>query len=223
MVSVIGILLSGLIGGHLINMLIYRLPRRHHWIPERFKSPQCQYGCHCVARISWHYVAVECAAPLLLWVAYMQSPYFGWLFFKLAIFYWVCLTIFFTDFETTIIPDELSLGLVAFGLISRMIAGGFWDGIFGAAIGFGVYFSIGFFSKLIYKKDTLGGGDMKLGAGFGAVWGVYLALYMIYLSFVIGAVVGLLLIALSIKKRCDYIPFGPIMIMAAMVVLFIFY
>jgi leader peptidase (prepilin peptidase)/N-methyltransferase len=142
-----------------------------------------------------------------------------WTFWKLAIFYLTCLTIFFIDLETMIIPDELSLGLVGLGLGSRLITGGLWDGLCGATVGFGIYFIIGFVSKLIYKKMAIGRGDMKLGAGIGAMWGLWIAIYTVYLSFIVGAIVGLFLIAIKQKARQDLIPFGPMIVVSAMMIL----
>ena len=210
------LILSGLISGSFINLMTYRLPRNENWITGRSKCPSCQHqlsACDLVPLI----------APLLLLLAYMQAPYLDWAFWKLAIFYLVCLTIFFTDLETTIIPDELSLGLVGLGLGSRLITGGLLDGIWGAVVGFGVYFMIGVVSKLIYKKDAMGGGDIKLGAGIGAMWGLWMTVYTVYLSFIIGAIVGLFLIVCKQKARQDYIPFGPMIVVAAMMVLGFWY
>jgi len=228
------LLVSGVLAGSFSNMLIYRLPRGQNWVTGRSKCPHCRQvlavrdlipivsyvasggRCrYCHVPIKKRYLWVEVLAPVVVVLAFIQAPGWGWLFWKLAIFYMVSLTIFFTDLETSIIPDELSLGLVALGLGSRLIVGDVWDGVYGVAIGFGVYFAIGYLTKLIYKKDTMGGGDIKLGAGIGAMWGSMITLYAMYFSFIIGAVIGIVLIVSKKKTRQDYIPFGPMIVMAS--------
>ena len=103
---------------------------------------------------------------------------------------------------------------MVFGLGSRLSTGQWGDGLWGAFIGYSVYFGIGFLSKLYYKKETLGGGDLKLGAGIGAVWGVSIVSLTLYYSFFIGGIIGITLILTRQKSRNDIMPFGPMIILA---------
>jgi len=137
----------------------------------------------------------------------------------LVIYSCICLAIVFFDLKKMIIPDELSFLLIVIGLGARLFNGDFLDGLYGVALGFGIYFAIRFVSGFIFKRETLGLGDCKLGAGIGAVWGSIFVIYTIYLSFIIGALLGGILLALSFKKRQDTLPFGPMMIAASFLIL----
>jgi leader peptidase (prepilin peptidase)/N-methyltransferase len=92
----------------------------------------------------------------------------------------------------------------------------------GLALGGTVFLAISWFFGRFYGRPVLGMGDVKLAAGMGALLGPgYLFLAWFVLSVVLGAVVGVGLLALGIRKRGDYIPFGP-MLAAGGVVLVVF-
>jgi leader peptidase (prepilin peptidase)/N-methyltransferase len=125
------------------------------------------------------------------------------------VFFWVMILVFFIDLEFYIIPDVLTGGLALVGVVWSVSQGHFVDSLWGCLCGAGIYFSLGFVSRLIYKRETMGLGDVKLGAAIGLFWGLKVAVLTVYLSFMIGGVGGLFLILFGIKKRTDIIPFGP--------------
>jgi len=90
----------------------------------------------------------------------------------------------------------------------------------GIALGGGAFLLVSSLFERIYGKPVLGFGDVKLAAGMGAFLGpgvLFAAWFLI--SVVIGAVVGVALMALGIRGRGDYIPFGPMLAAGAAVVL----
>lgn len=94
--------------------------------------------------------------------------------------------------------------------------------LIGIAVGGGAFLLVSAVFERFYGKPVLGFGDVKLAAGMGAVLGpgvLFAAWFLI--SVVIGAVVGLVLMALRVRGRQDYIPFGP-MLAAGGVVLLLF-
>jgi leader peptidase (prepilin peptidase) / N-methyltransferase len=92
----------------------------------------------------------------------------------------------------------------------------------GLALGGAVFLGVSWFFGRFYGRPVLGMGDVKLAAGMGALLGPgYLFIAWFVLSVVLGAVVGVSLLALGIRKRGDYIPFGP-MLAAGGVVLVVF-
>ncbi len=122
---------------------------------------------------------------------------------------WVLLLISIADIKYMIIPDELimMLAVVTIGFIS------YHDSIFqcviGAAIGFGSMLFVGLLGKLIYKKDTLGGGDIKLIASVGFLTGPIGAVFTMVVSTFIGAIYFSLLLFLRQIKPKDSLPMGP--------------
>ena len=86
---------------------------------------------------------------------------------------WLMLEMSIADIKYRIVPDQLIMLLVvtAVGYIPYHNRGPI-DGLWGALIGFGVMLFIGILGKLIYKKDTLGGGDIKLFAAIGLCTGI---------------------------------------------------
>ena len=61
-------------------------------------------------------------------------------------------------------------------------------------------------------SNAMGAGDVKLAAGIGAYWGSTHILYSIYISFILGGLIALIVLLVTDKEKTDYIPFGPILI-----------
>jgi len=237
------LLVFGPILGSFLNMLIYRLPRGLNYVSQRSMCPHCKHTLglkdlvpifsycfswgkcrYCHTGISFRYVLVEILSTALLFLAYYQVPDFTWTshFYILSIFYLAGLAVFFIDLETYIIPDELSLGLVCLGLINGFLTHSLMAALYGMLAGYFVFLLIALLSKFIYKQDAMGGGDLKLAAGIGALFGLKFVLITTYLSFVIGAAIGLLSMLFFKKKSKDRIPFGPMIIVAALLTQFFF-
>jgi len=93
--------------------------------------------------------------------------------------------------------------------------------ILGMLLGAGTFLLISWVAAKVFGKESMGGGDVKLAGAMGAVLGPgYVFATYTLLSIVIGAVIGVLLIALKIRSRRDYIPFGPMMAVAGIAMLF---
>jgi len=93
--------------------------------------------------------------------------------------------------------------------------------IVGMLIGAGLFLLISWAASKLFRKDAMGSGDVKLAGAMGAVLGggyVFLAYALV--SIVLGAVVGVVLIALKIRSRRDQIPFGPMMAVCGIIMLF---
>jgi leader peptidase (prepilin peptidase)/N-methyltransferase len=79
----------------------------------------------------------------------------------------------------------------------------------------------GFFLLIaMVTNGAMGGGDIKIMGALGFLFGVKNTLLLMFLSFVIGGVLSLILLGLKIKKRKDYIPFGPFICIAALITIF---
>jgi leader peptidase (prepilin peptidase) / N-methyltransferase len=175
------------------------------WIALRGKCSSCG------TRIAWRYPVVELATGLLFFfvVAHFGvTPAAGaWCGFSAAI---VALALI--DWDTTLLPDDITLPLVWAGLI---VAAFGWTGIelpqalAGAVAG---YLSLWFIYqafKLLTGKEGMGYGDFKLFAALGAWFGWQALVPIILMASVIGAVVGIALKVFSSLREGGYVPFGP--------------
>ncbi len=119
------------------------------------------------------------------------------------------------DFKYMIIPDSLIIIGLFLGVICTLINKEFYDSIFGALIGFGLFFMIEILT------NSMGGGDIKLVAVLGFIFGIKGVLFISLFSFVIGAFISVVLIILKIKSIKDEIPFGPFISLATLLYLFL--
>jgi leader peptidase (prepilin peptidase)/N-methyltransferase len=95
------------------------------------------------------------------------------------------------------------------------------DSILGIAAGGGTLYFIGWLGSIVLKKEeTMGGGDVKLMAAFGALFGWKLALLSIMLGALTGSVSGIILIILKNLKMDHKIPFGPYLALGIFISIF---
>ena len=174
----------------------------------------------CGARISPRYPIVEALTAVL---STLVAWRFGWgAAGGLAlVLVWTLIALTFIDADTTFLPDDLTLPLLWVGLIANV-----WntfaplqDAVIGAAAGYLILWSIYWLFKLATGKEGMGYGDFKLLAALGAWLGWKMLLPIILLSSIVGAVVGIVLIALARRGRDIPIPFGPYLAAAGFIVL----
>lgn len=122
---------------------------------------------------------------------------------------WLLLQIGIADKMYTIIPDQhvVALGVAALGFIPFQTS--FLSPLLGALVGGGSFLIIGMLGKLIYKKDVLGFGDIKLLSVLGLVCGLTGMLVVLFLTIAVsGLVFGIGLFRRKIKGT-DQQPLGP--------------
>jgi len=198
---------------------------------------RCRY---CGAPISWRYFGVELlSGAYFVLTYYWFGPRAGypayWVvdFLAYALFGASLIAIFFIDLEHWIIPDQLSLFGIGIGLVRDGIglaAGSrepYWIGriplpqsVVGILACGGVFVAIALVSYYIFKKEAMGGGDIKLAAAVGANLALGPAMLSFLLAVFLGSVIGIGLIAAGRKTRKDYVPFGPMMVAGAIVAIF---
>ncbi len=170
----------------------------------------------CRKKLSWQYPLVELASGLAFLLPYYLN--FNWVLSAL----WILILIIFIliwaiDFRLMVIPDELNILLAVLGLVLIDQTSGLWWNHLAAA--FLAAFSLGAII-LISRGQAMGMGDLKLVAVLGLIFGWPNIVLVLALSFIIGAIVGLFLLALGKKKFKDAIPFGPFLILGSLTVLF---
>ncbi|MFM7331995.1 MAG: prepilin peptidase [Brachymonas sp.] len=130
----------------------------------------------------------------------------------------------FIDWDTTLLPDDITLPLLWLGLIVAALklnsqvtlAAAVW----GAVAGYLSLWSVYWLFKRATGKKGMGYGDFKLFAALGAWFGWHALVPMILLASVIGAVVGIALKLNSKLREGGYVPFGPFLAGAGFVALF---
>jgi leader peptidase (prepilin peptidase)/N-methyltransferase len=175
----------------------------------------------CKTRISPRYPLVEALTGLLAGGIAWQ---FGFGLHAFAAFFFVaCLiALTFIDFDTQLLPDDITLPLLWGGLLFNLVDG-FTDiksALVGAMAGYLALWSVYWLFKLVTGKEGMGYGDFKLLAAIGAWFGWTLLPAVILLSSVAGSGVGIALIVLAKHGRSVPIPFGPYLAMGGIAALF---
>jgi len=230
--------LFGSVFGSFLNVVIHRLPREESIVRPRSRCPRCAAPIawydnipmlswlalggrcrRCRKPISPRYPLVEAASALLAAGLQRRWPDLpGW-GAAAALACLALLAVALIDWDTFLIPDELSLGLVLSGLLFSPInpyfdAGGRWwlSALWcarGAAVGLAIGWGLAVGGEFVFKKEALGGGDVKLLAGVGAWTGMLGAFDCLMIGSLLGSIYGVWLLASGRAKRADPIPFGP--------------
>ncbi len=217
--------------GSFFNVCIYRIPRKESIVFPPSHCPKCGTSLkfydnipiasyillrgrcrYCKEKISPLYPLVE----LLTGVLYVGVfIYYGsdlLSFFTFLVFISFLIVISFIDLEHMIIPNILVLPGIFVGLLFSFMRGEYFflDSLCGLLTGGVIIFLIVFLSK-----GGMGEGDIKLSAMIGSFLGVKLTVIALLLSFIVGGIVGIVLLTLKIKGRKDPIPFGPFLTLGA--------
>lgn len=222
--------------GSFLNALIYRLPREIDIVFARSACPHCQSlirwfqniplisfmalrgrCAHCKGKISWRYPLVEALTGLAaLFFAPAEATLAGMVdfFFFFSIF--CCFVVHaWIDFEHQILPDSITIYLAAIFLANAFfyqswqywLSGMLIGGIFPALVAYGFY---------LWKKVVgLGMGDIKLYAALGIYLGPMGIIANIFLSCLLGSLVGIMLVLLKRMAKNHPMPFGPFIILVA--------
>ncbi|MBW8828195.1 MAG: prepilin peptidase [Burkholderiales bacterium] len=125
------------------------------------------------------------------------------------------------DWDTTLLPDNLTLPLLWAGLVSAAVG---WTiplsmSVWGAVVGYLSLWTVYWIFKKATGKEGMGHGDFKLLAALGAWLGVQMILPIVLAASVIGAIVGIGLKISGGLREGRYVPFGPFLAGAGLVVM----
>lgn len=175
----------------------------------------------CQTRISPRYPLVEALSGLLSgYAAWRFGP--SWAGIGALFFIWCMIALTFIDFDTQLLPDSITLPLLWTGLLLNL-GDTFTDirsAVIGTAAGYLSLWAVYWSFKLATGKEGMGYGDFKLLAAIGAWLGWQMLPLTILASSVVGAAVGIALIAFARHGRNIPIPFGPYLAAAAIIALF---
>jgi leader peptidase (prepilin peptidase) / N-methyltransferase len=240
-VSTVLVFILGTIFGSFLNVVIYRVPQRLSIVRPASRCPHCQTPIRpydniplvsflilrgrcrsCHAPISWRYPLVEAATgvPLAgLWVRFAPSA--EWVpFVAASVFVLMLIAVFFIDLDHQIVPNAITYPGLAIGLLLAIPQGRVVPSLL-SALGAGVAFLlIAILSEAVMKREGMGGGDIKLAAMIGAFLSWPAVVVALMLAVTVGAIGGLLLMALRKRTRTDPIPFGPSLAVGGIIALF---
>ena len=190
---------------------------------------------HCTSTISARYFTVELITAFLFLALFLQFGLSISLFIYLA-FVSSLIAMSFIDFEHKIIPDILDCPGIILGLVISILHPAIhvrpqpWNLIFnspgiaaaadsfsGIILGSGILIVLAIAGKAVFKKEAMGFGDVKLLAMIGAFLGWQMVLLTIFVSAVIGSVVGIII---KLKTSGSYIPYGPYLALGALAAIF---
>ena len=133
---------------------------------------------------------------------------------------------FVIDYRKQIIPNRLTLTILEVGIIFTFISGlsninDLLNGLLGLAAGGGIFLLITLIGGLIAGKEAMGFGDVKLMGALGLIFGLTNIIMIAVLSFLIGAIISIILLLTKKKKTNEYIPFGPFIVIGTFIVMLV--
>lgn len=136
------------------------------------------------------------------------------------------LSVFVIDFKLQIIPNRLNLTIFEIGFIFVFLYGLSNVAItinmlLGMLAGGGIFLLITLLGGLFYGKEAMGFGDVKLMGALGLFFGLSNIIIITLLSFLIGAILSIVLLVIKIKKSDEYIPFGPFIVIATFISIYV--
>ena len=238
----------GLIFGSFLNVCIYRLPRGMSVISPRSACPECHTPIagfdnipvlswlilggrcrHCRVRITPRYAVVELVCGLLFLLSFMRA---GSLVdaTKSCVLSFLFLGLTFTDAETHLLPDAMTLPGLGMALIFScfsLVPGPAYqlfplqflqspsvhqlnvqlgwrslvNALIGAGIGSGILYAVGWMYLKLRKVDGVGLGDVKLMAMAGAFLGPVLTIFVLLTSSILGGAYGIFVLLVVFRKR----------------------
>jgi len=132
------------------------------------------------------------------------------------------MVVFSIDYRFQLIPDETHAVIILLGIVNLFMNLSLWYSyVIGMAIGAGIFYGLSMLAVIILKKEGMGFGDVKLMGALGFLFGMKSILVITLVSFFIGAIIGGLLLLLKRKQVDSYMPFGPFIVIATIIIIFI--
>jgi leader peptidase (prepilin peptidase)/N-methyltransferase len=223
--------------GSFYNVVGYRLPRNmsivypnshcttcNHTLSIRDLFPIISYlslkgKCrYCGAKVGLFYPIFELITGLLFMICYLRYG-FSYEFAIALIFISLSLIIIISDYQTMIIPDEVLIVSSILLLIVRILQYGWIETFFYITNGLTAFlfmYALKLFGDLLFKRESMGGGDIKLMFVFGITLGWPTSILAVFLAAFLALPISLILMH---KNSSHEIPFGPFLVIAAMILL----
>lgn len=167
--------------------------------------------------ILWRYVVGD----LITIALFAHAAFFlGWQLELLALLFFISILIIIvqTDLTDMIIPNKVVLVGVIGALLIRLLVHPLpiLNYVIAALAGSGALLVIGLIGSLVLKKETMGGGDIKLYVFIGLILGIKLTLLSLFLASLFGLIGGIAMMVTGVHAKGKTIPFGPYIAVGAL-------
>lgn len=226
----------GTVFGSFFNVVAYRLPNNMSLVKPDSHCPKCKHKLsrielipiisyilqggkckHCKTRIAIFYPIFELFTGLLFALSYILFGTTPMLILSL-IMVSTCLIIILSDYKYMIIPDEVVIVSVVMLFVFRVVIYSFSISIIlDMLIPFIIMLLLKLLGDFMFKKESLGGGDIKLMLIFGLAMGWKMALVSIFLGAIIAFPISLYIL---LRNKKHELPFGPYLCIAALIIIF---
>ena len=229
------VFVAGMVVGSFLDVCIYRIPKGISLLSPGSLCPKCERAIRfydnipvvsflllwgrcrrCGERIGWTYPAVELLTGL---VFLALSVGMGWAMamVRLCVLSAVLIPAAVIDLRHGIIPDRITYPAMGIGVLLALPGG--WGAVIrsviGLAVGGGVLYGVALLGSALLRRDSLGGGDIKLLAAIGAFLGWQGALWSLFLGALIALAVGVALMLFARRDHRGTILFGPFLALGA--------
>lgn len=223
--------------GSFLNVCIYRIPRQVSIVWPSSRCPSCGQPIrawdnipilsylmlggrcrNCRAKIPYRYPVVEALnAVFYLILLWRFGP--DWSFLVYALFCSALIVITFIDLDFQIIPDRITLPGIPLGILAgslllpdpflRATALGWKSSVIGAVSGFLFFYLVAAAGEKIFRKEAMGGGDIKMMTMVGGFLGWKGVILTTFIGSLLGSVIGVVMMGLRGREHGSLIPFGP--------------
>lgn len=235
--------LFGLAIGSALNAIIYRLHTKKSWLRGSSICPKCSHQLawydlipvisfltlagrcrYCRKKISIQYPLVELATGVLFVFVYLVNPITqsavinqksAILILNLAITA-ILILIFVYDLKHYIILDKVIIPSIVIVFLANLFLGKSWQSMLIAALVVSIFFLLQF---LVSRGKWIGAGDLRLGFFMGVVLAWPLALLALFLAYIAGSLIGILLVVLKLKRWRSQLPFATFLCPATFITL----
>lgn len=225
----------GLIIGSFLNVLIFRIDNLNSVWRGRSQCMKCKHQLawydliplfsfislkgkcrYCKEKLSIQYPLVEFVTALIFLFLFL---FYGlaWSFIFYALIFSILIVVVVVDIKTQTVPENFVWAALILSLLFGWYFGGFsfLNLILGGLVSGGLLALM----VLISHEKWMGSGDIKIGLILGFLCGYPVAIFGMFFSFLIGAIVGLIYIKISRKTLKDALPFAPFLVFATLIAL----
>ena len=205
----------GLISGQIASWCIKRMPEHKPVISKDFFK-----------EFKPDYISMIITAIIYLVLLYMYGIKLQFLnnieLIKFTILTPMLIVALVVDYKYQIIPNRLNMTIFEIGLVFAFVSGLFsmnllTKALLGMLFGGGVFLIITLIGGLIAGKEAMGFGDVKFMGALGLYFGLTNIITITLMAFLFAAVISVFLLATKIKKKSEYIPFGPFIVIASFI------
>lgn len=236
MYNLIVVFIMGLIFGSFYNVVAYRLPNHLSIVKPRSFCPTCQNQLkwyeniplfsyliqlgkcrNCKTKISFFYIFIELLTAMLFALSYYLFQFSELFFISLIVSSFLVIVIV-SDCRYLIIPDEVTVAAVILMLIVKIIYNPFTkvlEYLLAGLVLFIIMYLIMYAGNKIFKKESLGGGDIKLMFFSGLTVGIPLGVFSIFLASFIALPISLVF---YLRSKDNVVPFGPFLLIALLAI-----